>query len=38
MKLRVTWFLLGAACASVIWWIVLRGVHEQLMHMLRGFG
>lgn len=37
MGLRVKWFLIGAASASAIWWIILRGLHSQLMEMLRGF-
>jgi arginine exporter protein ArgO len=37
MGLRVTWFLVGAASASVIWWVILGGLHAQMMDMLRGF-
>ncbi len=35
-RTKVTWFLLGAGFASAIWWILIKGLHDQIMKMLQG--
>ena len=37
MAARVTWFLLGAVSASIVWLAVLATVDQQLLQTFFGF-
>jgi len=36
MLTRVTWFVLGAASASVLWYILFAGLGQQMLDALFG--
>ncbi len=37
MGQRLTWFLVGATCASLAWLIVLMAINESLLQAFMGF-
>ena len=34
--MRLTWFVIGAAVASAVWWAVLSGVGQQWINAILG--
>ena len=36
MSERLTWFLAGAACASMAWFLVLMAINEGLLQVFMG--
>jgi arginine exporter protein ArgO len=36
MSQRLIWFLAGAACASMAWFVILMAINEGLLQVLMG--
>ena len=36
MSQRLIWFLSGAACASMAWFVILMAINEGLLQVLMG--
>ncbi len=36
MGQRLTWFLAGAACASMVWFVLLMSINQGLLQVFMG--
>jgi hypothetical protein len=36
--MRITWFVIGAVCASAVWLVVTTGLGRQWINLLLGAG